>query len=141
MSAHQQPGGKGIGAMKANTATDRTILVVDDEQSIRFLYKEELEEDGYRVITASDGEEALRKVKLENPDLITLDIRMPGMDGIEVLHRIREMDKEIPVIMSTAYGEYRNDFNVWASDAYIIKTANLNELKETIKRLLDGDKR
>ncbi|MGD8353465.1 MAG: response regulator [Pseudomonadota bacterium] len=127
--------------MKANTATDRTILVVDDEQSIRFLYKEELEEDGYRVITASDGEEALRKVKLENPDLITLDIRMPGMDGIEVLHRIREMDKEIPVIMSTAYGEYRNDFNVWASDAYIIKTANLNELKETIKRLLDGDKR
>ena len=114
----------------------RTILVVDDEESIRFLYKEELEEDGYRVITAADGEEALRKVRNENPDLITLDIRMPGMDGIEVLHQIREMDKEIPVIMSTAYGEYRNDFNVWASDAYVIKTANLSELKETIRRLL-----
>ena len=119
----------------------RTILVVDDEQSIRFLYREELEEDGYRVITAADGEEALRKVRKEKPDLITLDIRMPGMDGIEVLHRIREMDKEIPVIMSTAYGEYRNDFNVWASDAYVIKTANLGELKETIKRLLGEEKR
>lgn len=119
----------------------RTILVVDDEQSIRFLYREELEEDGYRVITAADGEEALRKVRKEKPDLITLDIRMPGMDGIEVLHRIREMDKEIPVIMSTAYGEYRNDFNVWASDAYVIKTANLGELKETIKRLLEEEKR
>ncbi len=119
----------------------RTILVVDDEQSIRFLYREELEEDGYRVITAADGEEALRKVRKEKPDLITLDIRMPGMDGIEVLHRIREMDKEIPVIMSTAYGEYRNDFNVWASDAYVIKTANLGELKKTIKRLLEEEKR
>ena len=119
----------------------RTILVVDDEQSIRFLYREELEEDGYRVITAADGEEALRKVRKEKPDLITLDIRMPGMDGIDVLHRIREMDKEIPVIMSTAYGEYRNDFNVWASDAYVIKTANLGELKKTIKRLLEEEKR
>lgn len=119
----------------------RTILVVDDEQSIRFLYREELEEDGYRVITAADGEEALRKVRKDKPDLITLDIRMPGMDGIEVLHRIREMDKEIPVIMSTAYGEYRNDFNVWASDAYVIKTANLGELKKTIKRLLEEEKR
>ena len=114
----------------------RTILVVDDEESIRFLYKEELEDEGYRVITASDGEEALRKVRKDKPDLITLDIRMPGMDGIEVLHRIRDMDKEIPVIMSTAYGEYRNNFNVWASNAYVTKTANLDELKENIRRLL-----
>ena len=127
--------------MKDQNMGVRTILVVDDEQSIRFLYREELEEDGYRVITAADGEEALRKVRKDKPDLITLDIRMPGMDGIEVLHRIREMDKEIPVIMSTAYGEYRNDFNVWASDAYVIKTANLGELKKTIKRLLEEEKR
>jgi DNA-binding response OmpR family regulator len=125
--------------MKEQIMETRTILVVDDEQSIRFLYREELEEEGYRVITAADGEEALRKVRRDKPDLITLDIRMPGMDGIEVLHRIREMDKEIPVIMSTAYGEYRNDFNVWASDAYVIKTANLDELKETIERLLAND--
>ncbi len=127
--------------MKEQSMETRTILVVDDEESIRFLYREELEEEGYRVITAADGEEALRKVRRDKPDLITLDIRMPGMDGIEVLHRIREMDKEIPVIMSTAYGEYRNDFNVWASDAYVIKTANLGELKETIKSLLEEEKR
>jgi len=125
--------------MKEQNMETRTVLVVDDEESIRFLYREELEEEGYTVITAADGEEALRKVRSDKPDLITLDIRMPGMDGIEVLQRIREMDKEIPVIMSTAYGEYRNDFNVWASDAYVIKTANLGELKETIKRLLDED--
>ncbi len=117
----------------------KTILVVDDEESIRLLYREELEEDGYRVILASDGREALRQVKSDPPDLITLDIRMPGMDGIEVLQRIREMDTHIPVIMSTAYGEYRQDFSVWASDAYIIKTANLDELKKTIKRLLGNE--
>ena len=116
----------------------KTILVVDDEESIRLLYREELEEEGYRVILASDGEEALRKVRNETPDLVTLDIRMPGMDGIEVLQRIRQMDRKIPVIMSTAYGEYRQDFNVWASDAYITKTANLEELKLTIRRLI-GD--
>lgn len=116
----------------------RTILVVDDEESIRLLYREELEEEGYRVILASDGEEALRKVRKDSPDLITLDIRMPGMDGIEVLQRIREMDTDIPVIMSTAYGEYRQAFNVWTSNAYIIKTANLDELKKTIRQLL-GD--
>ena len=116
-----------------------TILVVDDEESVRLLYKEELEEEGYSVITAEDGEEAIKKVSLHRPDLITLDIRMPGMDGIEVLHRIREMDKNIPVIMSTAYGEYRHDFNIWASDAYVIKTANLEELKRNIRRLLGDD--
>jgi two-component system response regulator (stage 0 sporulation protein F) len=122
--------------MTAEETGVKTILVVDDEESIRFLYREELEDEGYRVITASDGEEALRKLRKEAPDLVTLDIRMPGMDGIEVLHLIREADKEIPVIMSTAYGEYRNNFNVWASDAYITKTANLDELKENISRLL-----
>ncbi len=127
--------------MKDKNMGTRTILVVDDEESIRFLYREELEDEGYRVITAADGEEAMRKVRKDKPDLITLDIRMPGMDGIEVLQRIREMDKEIPVIMSTAYGEYRNDFNVWASDAYVIKTANLGELKETIGRLMEEEKR
>jgi len=127
--------------MKDQNMESRKILVVDDELSIRILYREELEEDGYTVITASDGDEALRKIKSDKPDLVTLDIRMPGMDGIEVLHRIREMDKEIPVIMSTAYGEYRNDFNVWASDAYVVKTANLSELKETIGRLLEERKR
>jgi DNA-binding response OmpR family regulator len=127
--------------MKDKNMGARIILVVDDEESIRFLYREELEDEGYRVITAADGEEAMRKVRKDKPDLITLDIRMPGMDGIEVLQRIREMDKEIPVIMSTAYGEYRNDFNVWASDAYVIKTANLGELKETIGRLMEEEKR
>jgi DNA-binding response OmpR family regulator len=114
----------------------RTILVVDDEESIRLLYKEELVDAGYRVLLAPDGESALKIIEEKRPDLVTLDIRMPGMDGIEVLQKIKRMDKSIPVIMSTAYGEYRQNFDVWASDAYIIKTANLDELIETIERLV-----
>ncbi|MFV2082646.1 MAG: response regulator [bacterium] len=116
----------------------RTILVVDDEESIRLLYKEELVDAGYRVLLAPDGESALKIIKEKRPDLVTLDIRMPGMDGIEVLQKIKRMDKSMPVIMSTAYGEYRQNFDVWASDAYIIKTANLDELIETIERLVAG---
>lgn len=113
-----------------------TILVVDDEESIRLLYKEELQDAGYDVLLAPDGESALKIIEQNKPDLVTLDIRMPGMDGIEVLQKIKQMDKSIPVIMSTAYGEYRQNFDVWASDAYVIKTANLDELVQTIEKLL-----
>ena len=66
----------------------KKILVVDDEESIRFLYKEELEEEGYVVECAGNGEEALEKLFVFKPDLISLDIKMPGMDGLEALKRM-----------------------------------------------------
>jgi len=114
----------------------KKILVVDDEESIRYLYKEELEEEGFVVEVANDGEEALRKLSLFKPDLITLDIKMPGMNGIEALKRIRDLERQIPIIMCSAYGEYKQDLTTWASDAYIVKCADLTELKTTIRRLL-----
>jgi DNA-binding response OmpR family regulator len=112
------------------------ILVVDDEESIRLLYKEELEEDGFVVEVARDGFEALKQVPIFKPDLITLDIKMPGLNGIETLKRIRETEREIPIIMCSAYGEYKQDLTTWASDAYVVKCADLTELKNTIRRLL-----
>lgn len=114
----------------------KKILVVDDEESIRYLYKEELEEEGFAVEVAKGGEEALEKVPLFKPDLVTLDIKMPGMNGIETLKRIRDLDRQIPIIMCSAYGEYKQDLTTWASDAYIVKCADLTELKTTIRRLL-----
>ena len=114
----------------------KKILVVDDEESIRFLYREELEEEGFIVEVAKNGEEALAKIPLFKPDLITLDIKMPGMSGIETLKRIRESERKLPIIMCSAYGEYRQDLTTWASDAYIVKCADLTELKSTIRKLL-----
>jgi DNA-binding response OmpR family regulator len=111
------------------------ILIVDDDQHIRRLYKEELEEDGYEVVVASSGTEAMEVFEKEDPDLVTLDILMPDVDGIKILRQMKEKKPRIPIIMSTAY-DYRDDFAVWASEAYVVKSAELTELKETIKKLL-----
>lgn len=115
----------------------KTILVVDDEENIRFLYKEELTDEGYEVMLAGNAEEALEKIGRQRPDLITVDIKMPGMDGLEFLQKLKEEEKEIPVILCSAYGSYKQDFRVWASDAYVVKSADLSELKGAIKDILD----
>jgi DNA-binding response OmpR family regulator len=112
------------------------ILVVDDDLSILRLYKEELEEEGYTVVTASTGVEALEQFEKEVPDLVTLDIQLPDVDGIKLLRQMKEKRPRLPVIMSTAY-DYRDDFSVWASEAYIVKSADLAEFKATIKRLVE----
>ena len=114
----------------------KKILVVDDEENIRCLYKEELEDEGFSVDLAGNGSEALDKIAASRPDLVTLDIKMPGMDGIEVLKRIRENERELPVILCSAYNEYKQDLTTWASDAYVVKCADLTELKSTIRKLL-----
>ena len=113
------------------------ILVVDDEENIRFLFKEELEEEGYQVELASNGFEAIDKVKGTRFDVIVMDIKMPGMDGIQALNEIKNMIKEQPVILCSAYGEFKQDFSSWISDAYVVKSADTSELKQTIKKILN----
>ncbi|MGZ3513992.1 MAG: response regulator [Thermodesulfobacteriota bacterium] len=114
----------------------KRILVVDDEESIRFLYKEELEEEGFVVECAKNGEEAIEMLSVFKPDLISLDIKMPVMDGIEALKRIRETERQLPIILCSAYGEYKQDLTTWASDAYVVKCADLTAFKSTIRKLL-----
>ncbi len=116
----------------------KKILVVDDEESIRELYRAELAEEGYEVELAGDGLQAIRRLDVFRPDLVTLDIKMPGIDGLETLRRIRERNRTIPVILVTAFGEFKQDFNTWASDAYIVKSHDTTELKVTVRRLLRG---
>ncbi len=114
-----------------------TILVVDDEENIRWLYKEELEEEGYSIVAAASGEEALQMVSKSKPDLVVMDIKMPGISGVDALIKIKEIDKNIPVILCSAYGDYKQDFTTWASDAYVVKAASLDELKKAIREVLE----
>ena len=118
-------------------ATKKNILVVDDEENIRFLYKEVLTNEGYEVTLAGSAEEALDKIKEQTPDLITLDVKMDGMNGMEMIKKLSEDNNNIPVIICSAYGSFKQDFNLWASSAYVVKSADMSELKLTIKEILD----
>jgi two-component system response regulator (stage 0 sporulation protein F) len=114
----------------------QTILVVDDEPNIRLLYEKELQQEGYGVVLAGDAREALRIMGQSRPDLVVLDIKMPGMDGIEALGRILSRDNAIPVILNSAYSSYQESFLSWSADAYVIKSSDLTELKSRIRTIL-----
>ncbi len=113
-----------------------TILLVEDDKNQRLLYEQELRHEGYEVVTTSNGKEALEKVQEQLPDIIIMDINMPKMDGIETMGRVLSKNKEIPVIINTAYSNYKDSFMSWAADAYIVKSSDLSELKDKIKEVL-----
>ena len=114
----------------------KKILLVDDEEGIQMLYREELEEEGYEVISAYTGEEGIQKFQEESPDLVILDIQMPGMNGIETLRQMKMVNPKLPVILSTAYNEYKQDLGAWASDEYVVKSSDINDLKEAVRKHL-----
>jgi len=113
-----------------------TVLVVEDDKNQRLLYEQELKLEGYDVVTASDGKDALGKIQEQLPDLIIMDINMPKMDGIETMGKILGKNRDIPVIINTAYSNYKDNFMSWAADAYIVKSSDLSELKNTVKEVL-----
>jgi two-component system response regulator (stage 0 sporulation protein F) len=114
----------------------KRILVVDDEEGIQLLYREEFEDEGYEIISAYNGDEALTIFREQTPDLVILDINMPGMNGIEVLRRMKETHPNLPVILSSAYQEYKQDIGSWASEEYIVKSANMDDLKDAVRKHL-----
>ncbi len=113
------------------------VLIVDDEENVRFLYEQELIDEGYQTLLARDGKECLEKVASENPDIVLLDIRMPRMDGLEAIGKIIELNKNIPIIINSAYSTYKDDFMSWAADAYVVKSYDLDTLKTTIREVLE----
>lgn len=113
----------------------RKILVVDDDKNLRLLYEQELSDEGYEVILAASGREALEYLKTHRPDLVILDISMPGMDGIETLGKMLAKDRTLPVILNTAYSTYKDNFMTWSADAYVVKSGDLTELKVKIREV------
>ncbi|MCO5224607.1 MAG: response regulator transcription factor [Thermomicrobiales bacterium] len=113
------------------------ILVVDDEPPIVRLVKAKLRVDGYEVLTATRGEEALAIVNQESPDLVVLDVMMPDMDGFETLRRIRQQST-VPVVMLTARGSDMDKLKGLQSgaDDYITKPFNPDELEARIAAIL-----
>jgi CheY-like chemotaxis protein len=117
------------------------VLCVDDDLSLLRLYKDELAEEGYEVVLAKDGKEAIAKFEKESPQVVVMDIRMPVMDGIEALTNLLGKDRQVPVILNTAYPQYRENFMTWGAEAYVIKSSDLTELKQKIREVLDRRKK
>ncbi len=115
-----------------------TILVVDDEQGMRELLTVLLEHQGYRVITASDGEQALELIAHQSPDLVISDVRMPKMDGIGLLTGIRKTDPQLPVIMVTAYASMDSTIQAMRLGAhdYVTKPFRIDEIRLVVEKAL-----
>ena len=119
------------------------ILAVDDEKHIVRLVQITLEKEGYELITASNGREALEKVAVEKPDLVVMDVMMPEMDGLEALAKMKNdpATAGIPVIMLTAKAQDSDVFRGWQSgaDLYLTKPFNPSELVTFVKRIFNTD--
>jgi YesN/AraC family two-component response regulator len=114
------------------------ILVVDDEEVVLDFLKEVVEGQGYGFIPAKSGEEAINKIKEARPNLVILDVVMPGLDGLEVLRLIRKKDKTLPVVMLTGYGTNERvkeamELNV---AGFIPKGTSVKETTSKIKTVL-----
>ncbi len=115
----------------------KNILVIDDEEAMRVALKEALTRAGHRVVTAVDGEEGVRLFESESPDLVLTDIRMPRMNGIETLRRIREKSVDTPVALMTAYGSAEDaavSLREGAAD-YLLKPFSADALDDLLSRL------
>ncbi len=116
----------------------KKILIVDDEEVIRMLYGEELEEEGYKVATAGSGHGLMEMIERQKPDLVILDIKMAEHNGLDLLQEIRKSFYNIPVILCSAYSSFKGDLKSIAADYYVVKSADLSELKQKIKMALEG---
>ena len=121
---------------------NKPILIVDDEKNIRLTLSQALETLGAEIDTAANGEEALTKLKEKEFGLILLDIRMPGMDGMEVLRRVRDIRPDIRMIMITAYGTIESAVEAMKLGAvdFLQKPFDPDEVRELVSRVADREK-
>jgi len=114
------------------------ILIVDDQYGIRILLLEVFSKEGYLTFQAANGKDALEIVKRESPDIVLLDMKIPGMDGLEILKHIKKIDPEMKVIMMTAYGELDmlKEANNYGVITHFTKPFDIEQLRLTVKQIL-----
>lgn len=114
------------------------ILIVDDQFGIRILLNEVFQKEGYQTYQAANGLKAIELVKTHSPNLVLLDIKIPGMDGIEILRRLKEIDPNIRVIIMTAYGELDiiNEAKELGALTHFAKPFDIEELSKTVNQYL-----
>lgn len=114
------------------------ILIVDDQYGIRILLSELFKKEGFKALQAPNGITAIELVKQENPDLVLLDLKMPGMDGIEVFKSLKKINENIRVIFMTAYGELQlvEEFMNLGAITHFAKPFDIEEVCRTVKRVL-----
>ncbi len=112
------------------------LLFVDDEEGFLELYRAAFGRDGYAVETAATIEGARERVAQGGIDLVVLDIRLGEASGLALLRELKARDSRLPVVLATAYARYQDDFSSWLADAYIVKSSDLNELKQAVRRCL-----
>jgi DNA-binding response OmpR family regulator len=115
-----------------------SVLIVEDDQSEALLYREEFEDQGYDVRLACDADAALAAVREARPDVVVLDINMPGKDGLDLLGELMDIDRKLPVILNTAYSAYQDNYMSWSAAAYVVKSADVTELLQTVRNVLAG---
>ncbi len=115
------------------------ILLVEDEVNVCTLYQQELEEENHEVMVATDGKKAVQMAKENDPDLVIMDINLPHkMNGLEAMSKMLSENKDLPVIINTGYSQYRDHFMTWAAQAYVLKSGDLEPLKQTINQVLEN---
>jgi len=112
------------------------LLFVDDEEGFLELYRAAFNRDGYTVETTATVDGARECLAQGGVDLVVLDIRLGEVSGLALLREIKAKDSRLPVVLATAYARYQDDFSSWLADAYIVKSSDLNELKQAVRRCL-----
>lgn len=118
----------------------RRLLIVDDQSGIRLLLQEVFKQEAYEVSLAANGLTALQKIEENQPDCVLLDLKMPGMDGVEVLERMKKSWPDIPVIMMTAYGELEltNKALELGAVKYFTKPFDIYEIRDAVNVLFES---
>ena len=113
------------------------VMVVECDRYQRLLLTEELEDEGYTVVPVASAAEALETLPAARPDLVVIEVRLPAMDGLDLMGRLVEIDSRLPVVIHTATDGFQDNFLSWVADAYILKQSDLTELKDTVRGLLE----